>query len=201
MYATGRNPKARGMGLEEVGVKLNKKGAVEVDEWSRTAVSNIYAIGDVTDRLNLTPVAIAEGRALAETLFNDTPMKISHENVATAVFTQPPVGTVGLSERAAREKGYAVDIYRTRFRPMKHTLTGREERIMMKLVVDRASDRVLGCHMVGADAPEIIQSLGVAITCGATKKQFDRTMAVHPTASEEFVTLRDKVPELKQAAE
>jgi glutathione reductase (NADPH) len=201
MYATGRNPKARNLGLEEVGVKLNKKGAVEVDEWSRTAVPNIYAIGDVTDRLNLTPVAIAEGRAMAETLFNDNPMKISHENVATAVFTQPPVGTVGLSERAARERGYAVDIYRTRFRPMKHTLTGREERIMMKLVVDRASDRVLGCHMVGVDAPEIIQSLGVAITCGATKKQFDRTMAVHPTASEEFVTLRDKVPELKQAAE
>ncbi len=200
MYATGRNPKARHIGLEQVGVKLNQKGAVEVDEWSRTAVHNIYAIGDVTDRLNLTPVAIAEGRALAETLFNDNPMTISHENVATAVFSQPPVGTVGLSERAARAKGYALDIYRTRFRPMKHTLSGREERIMMKLVVDQTSDRVLGCHMVGPDAPEIIQSLGVAITCGATKKQFDRTMAVHPTAAEEFVTMRDKVPEPKQAA-
>jgi glutathione reductase (NADPH) len=200
LYATGRNPKARNMGLEEVGVKLNQKGAVEVDEWSRSAVPNIYAIGDVTDRLNLTPVAIAEGRALAETLFNDNPMKISHENVATAVFTQPPVGTVGLSERAARDKGYTIDIYRTRFRPMKHTLSGREERTMMKLVVDRASDRVLGCHMVGPDAPEIIQSLGVAITCGATKTQFDRTMAVHPTAAEEFVTLRGKLPEPKQAA-
>jgi glutathione reductase (NADPH) len=200
MYATGRNPKARNIGLEQVGVKLNHRGAVEVDEWSRTAVASIYAIGDVTDRLNLTPVAIAEGRALAETLFNNNPMTISHENVATAVFTQPPVGTVGLSEHAARAKGYTLDIYRTRFRPMKHTLSGREERVMMKLVVDQASDRVLGCHMVGPDAPEIIQSLGVAITCGATKKQFDRTMAVHPTAAEEFVTMRDKVPAPKRAA-
>ncbi len=200
MYATGRNPKARNIGLEEVGVKLNHKGAVEVDDWSRTAVSNIYAIGDVTDRLNLTPVAIAEGRALAETLFNANPMNISHDNVASAVFSQPPVGTVGMTEHAARAKGIAIDIYRTRFRPMKHTLSGREERTMMKLIVERASDRVLGCHMVGADSPEIIQSLGVAITCGATKKQFDRTMAVHPTAAEEFVTMRDKVPEPKRAA-
>jgi len=200
MYATGRNPKSRNIGLEEVGVTLNAKGAIQVDEGSRTAVSNIYAIGDVTDRLNLTPVAIAEGRALAETLFNNNPMTISLENVASAIFTQPPAATVGMTERAAREKGFAVDIYRTRFRPMKHTLSGREERIMMKLVVDRASDRVLGCHMVGPDAPEIIQSLGVAITCGATKKQFDRTMAVHPTSAEEFVTLRDKVPEPKAVA-
>jgi glutathione reductase (NADPH) len=200
MYATGRNPKSRNIGLEQVGVKLNHKGAVEVDEWSRTAVASIYAIGDVTDRLNLTPVAIAEGRALAETLFNGNPMTISLENVATAVFSQPPVGTVGLSEQAARAKGYALDIYRTRFRPMKHTLSGREERVMMKLVVDQASDRVLGCHMVGPDAPEIIQALGVAITCGATKKQFDRTMAVHPTAAEEFVTMRDRLPGLTSEA-
>jgi len=127
-------------------------------------------------------------------------MTISHENVATAVFSQPPIGTVGMTERAAREKGIAIDVYRARFRPMKHTMAGREERTMMKLVVDRASDRVLGCHMVGPDAPEIIQSLGVAITCGATKRQFDRTMAVHPTAAEEFVTLRDKVPEAPKLA-
>ncbi len=200
MYATGRKPHSRGIGLEEVGVTLRANGAVAVDEWSRTTVPHIYAIGDVTDRLNLTPVAIAEGRALVETLFHDNPMTISHENVATAVFSQPPVGTVGMTERAAREKGFAVDIYRTRFRPMKHTLSGREERVMMKLVVDRVSDRVLGIHMVGADAPEIIQSLAVAVTCGATKKQFDRTMAVHPTSSEEFVTLRDKVPEPKPDA-
>lgn len=195
MYATGRKPNSRGMGLEEVGIEVRDSGAVVVDDWSRTAIPSIYAIGDVTNRLNLTPVAIAEGRALAETLFNDNPMSISHENVATAVFSQPPVGTVGITEHAARDRGLAIDVYRTRFRPMKHTLTGREERIMMKLVVDRASDRVLGIHMLGPDAPEIVQSLGVAITCGATKKQFDRTIAVHPTAAEEFVTMRDKLPE------
>jgi len=200
MYATGRKPNIKGIGLEEAGIKLHKDGRVIVDEWSKTTVPHIYAIGDVTDRLNLTPVAIAEGRAIAETLFNNNPMAISHENVATAVFSQPPVATVGLSERRAREKGYTLDIYRTRFRALKHTLSGREERTLMKLVVDRATDRVLGCHMVGADAPEIIQSLAVAITCGATKRQFDRTMAMHPTAAEEFVTLRDKVPDPKAEA-
>ncbi len=197
MYATGRKPTAHAIGLEEVGVKFDERGGIVVDEWCRTAVPSIYAIGDVTDRLNLTPVAIAEGRAIAETLFNKNPMTISHDNVATAVFTNPPVGTVGLTEEQARAKGYTLDIYRTRFRGMKHTLSGREERTMMKIVVDRATDRVLGCHMVGQDSPEIVQCLGIAITCGATKKQFDRTMAVHPTAAEEFVTLRDKVPEPK----
>ncbi|HVA13523.1 MAG TPA: glutathione-disulfide reductase [Stellaceae bacterium] len=195
MYATGRKPNTRGFGLVEIGVKLHADSRVLVDEWSRTSVPNIYAIGDVTDRLNLTPVAIAEGRAIAETLYNHNPMTISHENVATAVFSQPPIGTVGLSEREARKRGHALDIYRVRFRPMKNTLSGREERTMMKLVVDRATQRVLGCHMVGIDSPEIIQCLSVAITCGATKQQFDRTMAVHPTASEEFVTMRDKLPE------
>jgi glutathione reductase (NADPH) len=183
------------LGLEEIGVSIDPKGAVKVDEWSRTAHAHIYAVGDVTDRLNLTPVAIAEGRALAETLFNDNPMSIDHENVATSVFSQPPIGTVGLTERRARQLYKAIDVYRARFRPMKHTLSGREERTMMKLIVDRASDRVLGCHMVGADAPEIIQGLAVAIKCGATKKQFDQTIGIHPTAAEEFVTMRDKVPE------
>ncbi|HEY3917090.1 MAG TPA: glutathione-disulfide reductase [Stellaceae bacterium] len=202
MYATGRKPNIKGMGLEEAGVKLHRDGRVIVDEWSITSVPNIYAIGDVTDRLNLTPVAIAEGRAIAETLYNKNPMTISHENVATAVFSQPPIGTVGLSERRAREKGHTLDVYRTRFRPMKNILPGREERTMMKLVVDRPTQKVLGIHMVGVDAPEIVQCLAVAITCGATKQQFDRTMAVHPTAAEEFVTLRDKVPEpQKEAAE
>jgi glutathione reductase (NADPH) len=195
MYATGRRPNTRGLGLEEIGVSIDPKGAVKVDEWSRTAHAHIYAVGDVTDRLNLTPVAIAEGRALAETLFNDNPMSIDHENVATSVFSQPPIGTVGLTERRARQLYKAIDVYRARFRPMKHTLSGREERTMMKLIVDRASDRVLGCHMVGADAPEIIQGLAVAIKCGATKKQFDQTIGIHPTAAEEFVTMRDKVPE------
>ncbi len=197
MYATGRAPRSHGFGLAEAGVKLKHNGGIAVDEWSRSSVPSIYAIGDVTDRLNLTPVAIAEGRAIAETLFNDNPMIMDHENVASAVFSIPPVATVGLSEQRAREKFAAVDIYRTRFKPMKHTLSGRNERAMMKLVVDRASDRVLGCHMVGADAPELIQGLAVAVKCGATKKQFDRTVGIHPTLGEEFVTMRDKAPEPK----
>ena len=200
MYATGRRPNTRNLGLAELGIACNDKGAVEVDEWSRTSLPHIYAVGDVTDRLNLTPVAIAEGRAIAETLYNDNPMMVDHDNVATAVFSQPPVGTVGLTERRAREKYQAIDVYRARFRPMKHTLSGREERTMMKLIVDRASDRVLGCHIVGADAPEITQGLAIAIKCGATKRQFDQTIGIHPTAAEEFVTMRDKVPE-KVAAE
>ncbi|HVB16865.1 MAG TPA: glutathione-disulfide reductase [Stellaceae bacterium] len=200
MYATGRRPNTRNMGLGEVGVACNPTGAVVVDERSRTSVPHIYAVGDVTDRLNLTPVAIAEGRALAETLFNDNPMIVDRDNVATAVFSQPPVGTVGLSETQARQRHKAIDIYRARFRPMKHTLSGREERTMMKLIVDRASDRVLGCHMVGADAPEIIQGIAIAIKCGATKRQFDQTIGIHPTAAEEFVTLRDKLPEKIAAA-
>ncbi len=200
MYATGRRPNTRGIGLEEAGVRLNASGAVTIDTWSRSAVPHIYAVGDVTDRLNLTPVAIAEGRALAETLFNDNPVEMDHANVPTAVFSQPPVATVGMTERAARQAVGAVDIYRTQFRPMKHTLSGREERTMMKLVVDRRSDRVLGCHMVGADAPEIIQGLAIAVKCGATKRQFDQTVGIHPTTAEEFVTLRDKVPEPKAQA-
>ena len=199
MYATGRRPNTRALGLDEAGVRCDDLHAVAVDEGSRTSQPNIYAVGDVTNHLNLTPVAIAEGRALAETLFHDNPMVVDHETVATAVFSQPPVGTVGLTERRARERYGAVDIYRARFRPMKHTLSGREERTMMKLVVDRKSDRVLGCHMVGADAPEIIQGLAIALTCGATKRQFDQTIGIHPTAAEEFVTMRDKVPEANAA--
>src|SRR6185312_8195312 len=200
MYATGRRPNTRGIGLEEAGVQLNENGAVIVDSWSRSRMPNIYAVGDVTDRLNLTPVAIAEGRALAETLFNNNPIEMDHANVATAVFSQPPVATVGMTEHDARQAVAAVDIYRAQFRPMKHTLSGREERTMMKLVVDRRSDRVLGCHMVGADAPEIIQGLAIAIKCGATKRQFDQTVGIHPTAAEEFVTMRDKAPEPKAQA-
>jgi len=200
MYATGRRPNTANLGLEAVGVAVNKAGAVAVDERFRTTVSNIYAIGDVSDRLNLTPVAIAEGRAIAETLFNNNPMTVDHRNVPSAVFSQPPVGTVGLSEQAARETHGAVDVYRTRFRPMKNTLSGRSERTLMKLVVDRKSDRVLGCHMVGRDAAEIIQGLAIALQCGATKRQFDRTIGIHPTAAEEFVTMRDKVPDPKAEA-
>jgi glutathione reductase (NADPH) len=192
MFATGRLPNTRGLGVEDAGGRLNKKGAVVVDDYSRSSVDSIYAIGDCTDRINLTPVAIAEGRAVAETLFHDNPMKVSYENVPSAVFSQPNVGTVGLTEAQARERHGKVEIYKSSFRPLKHTLTGRDEKTMMKLVVDSATDRVLGCHMVGPEAGEIIQGLAVALTCGATKAQFDATIGVHPTAAEEFVTMREK---------
>ncbi|MDR3514331.1 MAG: glutathione-disulfide reductase [Azospirillaceae bacterium] len=194
MAATGRSPNTRGLGLDDVGVAVDGQGAVMVDGWSRTSAKTIYAIGDVTNRIQLTPVAIAEGRAFAETHFNENPMQVDYANIPTAVFATPPVGTVGLSEDQARAQGHEVDIYRSRFRPMKNTLSGRDEQTLMKLVVDRTSDRVLGCHMVGVDAPEIVQGLAIALNCGATKRQFDRTIGLHPSAAEEFVTMRDKVP-------
>jgi glutathione reductase (NADPH) len=193
MYATGRAPNTKGLGLAEAGVQTNQDSAVVVDEWQRSSVPNIYAIGDVTDRINLTPVAIAEGRALAETLFNNNPTVMDHENVPSAVFSQPPIGAVGMTEERARREYGEVDIYMARFKPMKNTLSGREERTVMKLVVDPRSDRVLGCHMLGPDAPEIIQGLAIAVKCGATKKQFDQTVGIHPSAAEEFVTMREKV--------
>jgi len=207
LYATGRAPNTRGLGLEQAGVGLDENGAIAVDEFSRTAVGSIYAIGDVTDRMNLTPVAIAEAEALVRTLYGTGgtggtggagPVGVDYANVASAVFSQPPVGTVGLAEDAAR-MGHAVDVYVSRFTPMKHTLSGRGEKTMMKLVVDRDTDRVLGCHMVGIDAPEIVQGLAVALKCGATKAQFDATIGIHPTAAEEFVTLREKRPEPGEA--
>lgn len=193
MMATGRSPNTKGLGLESCGVALGKNGAVQVDAGSRTTTAGIYAVGDVTDRLNLTPWAIAEGRALAETLYNNNPIEADSENVPAAVFSQPPVATVGLSEEAARSRYGEVTVYRSRFRPMKNTLSGRDEQTMMKLVVDTASDRVVGCHMVGPDGPEIIQGLAIALKCGATKKQFDQTIGLHPSAAEEFVTMRDPV--------
>ena len=195
LYAIGRIPNTGNLGLKELGIETGLLGAVIVDEWSRSKVANIYAVGDVTDRMNLTPVAIAEARALAETLFNSNPMTFDAEGVPTAVFGQPPVATVGLTEAAARALGRPVDIYRTQFRPMKHTLSGRQEKVLMKLVVDRESDRVLGCHMVGADSAEIMQGIAIALKCGATKKQFDRTIGIHPSSAEEFVTMRDKLPD------
>jgi glutathione reductase (NADPH) len=201
MYATGRRPNTRGLGLAEVGVALDDNGAVIVDEWSRSNIPNIYAVGDVTDRLNLTPVAIAEARAVAETLFHDNPTPIDHTNVPTAVFSNPPIGAVGLTEECARREIGAVDVYMARFKPMKNTLSGREERTVMKLVVDAHSDRVLGCHMLGPDAPEIIQGLAIALKCGATKRQFDQTVGIHPSAAEEFVTMREKVVRAQLAAE
>ena len=201
MYATGRRPNTQGMGLAEVGVRINEAGAVVVDEWQRSSVPNIYAIGDVTDRINLTPVAIAEGRAIAETLYNHNPTKMDHTDVPSAVFSQPPIGAVGLTEEHARREYGEVDVYMARFKPMKNTLSGREERTLMKLVVDARSDRVLGCHMLGPDAPEIIQGVAIAVKCGATKRQFDQTVGIHPSAAEEFVTMREKTVRPKLAAE
>ncbi|MAF95703.1 MAG: glutathione-disulfide reductase [Rhodospirillaceae bacterium] len=199
MYATGRAPNTRGMGLEEAGVALDGKGAVKVDEYSRSSVGNIYAIGDVTERMNLTPVAIAEAEAMVKTAFEDTPTAVDYAGVPSAVFSQPPIGTVGLTEAEAGAVneigGGAIDVYVSRFTPMKYTLSGRGEKSMMKLIVERHTDRVLGCHMVGLDAPEIIQGFAVALRTGATKAQFDATIGIHPTAAGEFFTLREKRPE------
>jgi glutathione reductase (NADPH) len=191
LFATGRIPNTNGLGLEVAGVALSENGAIKVDEWSRTSCSNIYAIGDCTDRINLTPVAISEGRALADSIYNNDPKTVDYENVASAVFSQPPVGTVGMTEAEARQRYRDVTIYQSEFRPLKATISGDEGRTMMKLIVEQDSRRVVGCHMVGDDAPEIIQGLGIALKCGATKEQFDATMAIHPTAAEEFVTMYD----------
>ncbi len=193
LFATGRAPNTAGIGLGEAGVVRNHNGAVTVDSGSRSNIASIYAVGDCTDRVNLTPVAIHEGRCLAETLFNDNPQIPDHRNIPTAVFTQPEIGTVGMSEEDARTHCAAVDIYKTRFRPLKHTLTGRGETVFMKLVVDRADDRVVGCHMIGTAASELSQLLGVAIRAGATKAQLDETVAVHPTTAEELVTMYEPV--------
>ncbi|MFP6744010.1 MAG: glutathione-disulfide reductase, partial [Alphaproteobacteria bacterium] len=172
MYATGRAPMTANIGLEAVGIELNAKGAVVVDEYSKTSVDNIYAVGDVTDRINLTPVAIREGHAVSDTLFGNKPSKADHVDVPSAVFSQPPIGSVGLTEAEARKQYGAVDVYKSDFRAMKHTLSGNDEKVLMKLIVDRASDRVLGCHMIGPEAGEIIQGIGIAVKCGATKAQF-----------------------------
>jgi glutathione reductase (NADPH) len=197
LYATGRVPNTNSLGLDKVDVQIKPGGAVVVDDYSKTNVDSIYAIGDCTDRMMLTPVAIAEGRAVAETLFNNNPMKPNYMNVPSVVFSNPNLGTVGLTEAQAREHYRNIDVYKTTFRPLKHTLTGRDERTMMKIIVDHATDKVLGCHMVGPDAGEIIQGLAVALNCGATKAQFDATIGIHPTAAEEFVTMRALVaPEL-----
>ena len=195
MYATGRAPNTKGLGLEEVGVELTRNGAVKVDEWSQSSALSIYAVGDVTDRINLTPVAIAEGRCFAETLYNNNPMSADHADVPSAVFSQPPIGSVGLPEHEAREKYGEIDVYVAGFRPMKYTLTNNTERGMQKLIVDRASQRVVGAHMIGVDAAEIIQGIGIAVKMKATKADFDATVGIHPTAAEEFVTMRDKRPE------
>ena len=192
MYATGRKANTASVGIGAAGVALNADGAIIVDEKYRTNVPNIYALGDVTNRINLTPVAIAEGRALADTLFGGREGSLSYDNVPTAVFSNPPIGTVGLTEAEARNRYGAVDVFVSDFRPLRHTLSGSSKRTLVKIVVDAATDRVLGCHMVGMEAPEIIQGFAVALNCGATKKQLDATIGLHPTAAEEFVTMSSK---------
>jgi glutathione reductase (NADPH) len=192
MYATGRRPNTANLGLEQAGVALGADGAVVVDRFSKSSVDSIYAIGDVTSRLNLTPVATAEAMWLARTLFGGEPTPVDHENVPTCIFSNPNVATVGLSEERARERFGAVDVYKTSFRALKHTLGASEERTFMKLVADARSGRVLGAHMIGPDAGEIIQGVAIAVKIGATKAQFDATIGIHPTSAEEFVTLREK---------
>ena len=191
MFATGRKPNTGDLGLEAAGVSLDAAGAVIVDAYLKSSVDSIYAIGDVTNRINLTPVATAEGMALAKTLFRSQPTSMDYESIPTAVFSIPNLATVGLSEESARKLGAPIEIYKTTFRALRHTLTGSEEKTFMKLVVDTTSRRVLGAHMMGPDSGEIIQGVAIALKCGATKEQFDSTIGIHPTAAEEFVTLRD----------
>ena len=202
MFATGRRPNVAGLGLETAGVALDKRGAIAVNEFSQTSVPHIYAIGDVTDRIALTPVAIREGHAFADTVFGGKRTVVDHTNVPTAVFSEPECGVIGLTEAEACRQLAKVDIYKTSFRPMKATLAGRDTRTFMKLVVDGANDRVVGCHIVGPDAGEMIQLVGIAVRMKATKADFDATMAVHPTAAEELVTMREKAASyVRQAAE
>jgi glutathione reductase (NADPH) len=192
MFATGRRPNVAGLRLERAGVRLAANGGIEVDEFSRTCVSHIYAIGDVTNRVNLTPVAIRDGHAFADTVFGGKPTAVDHVDVPTAVFSEPEVGAIGLTEAMARERLTMIDIYKTSFRPMKMSLAGRDTRAFFKLVVDGETDRVVGCHIVGPDAGEMIQLAGIAVKMRATKAQFDAVMAVHPTAAEELVTMHEK---------
>ncbi len=195
LYATGRHPNTARLGLENAGVAVTESGAIVVDDMFRTSVPNIYALGDVIDRYQLTPVAIGEAMVLSANLFRGQNRRMDYSDIPTAVFSNPPVGTVGLTEEEARKKYGSVQIFKSSFRPLKHTLTGSQERTLMKLIVDRKTDRVVGCHMVGADAGEIIQGIGIALKCGATKAQFDATVGIHPTAAEEFVTMRTPEPE------
>jgi glutathione reductase (NADPH) len=193
MFATGRAPYTWDLGLEDAGVRTGAENRIEVDAYSRTSVDNIFAVGDVTDRINLTPVALMEGHAFADTQFGGMDRPVDHANTPAAVFSQPPVGTVGLTEIEARERFSAVRVYRSSFTPMKYTLGQRDEKGLMKLLVDDASDRVVGCHVVGPDAPEIVQGFAVAVRAGLSKAEFDRTLGIHPTSAEELVTMRQPV--------
>jgi glutathione reductase (NADPH) len=190
LVATGRRPNTTGLGLETAGITLDAVSAVPVDGYSQTVTPSIYAVGDVTNRANLTPVAIREGHAFADTVFGGRPTMVDHSLIPTAVFSTPEIGVIGLSAETARQLYGDIDVYKTSFRPMKATLSGRDERTFLKLIVDRGSDKVLGVHIMGHDAGEMIQLVGVAVTMGATKADFDRTIAVHPTAAEELVTMR-----------
>ena len=192
MFATGRRPNTADMGLEELGVKLGRYGEVLVDEYSQTNIPSIYAVGDVTDRVNLTPVAIREGMAFVETVFKGNPTPVDHDLIPTAIFTQPEMGTIGMSEEEARDRG-PIEVYATSFKPMRESFAGRAQRVLMKLVVCADTRRVLGCHIVAPGAGEMIQLAGIAVKMGATKEDFDRTVAVHPTMSEEIVTMREPV--------
>ena len=198
MLALGRVPAIEGLGLDKAGVELNKGGAIAVDSYSKTNVDSIYAVGDVTDRVNLTPVAIREGHAFADTIYGGKDITVDHSGIATAVFSQPEIGTVGLSQEEAEAEYGDIDIYSSSFRPMKNILPGRDEKMLMKLIVDAASDKVVGCHIVGPDSGEMSQLVGVAMKMGATKADFDNTMAVHPTASEELVTMRSPTKQIRK---
>jgi glutathione reductase (NADPH) len=203
MFAIGRHPNVANLGLEKAGVAINpRNGGIAVDGWSKTSVPNIYAIGDVTHRINLTPVAIREGHAFADTVFGKHPVQVDHATIPTAVFSQPEIGTVGLTEAEARASFAQVDIYKTDFRPIKSTMSGRDTRVLMKLVVDGTTDRVLGCHIVGDAAAETIQAVAIAVKMKATKADFDATVALHPTAAEELVTMRTPTARyVREAAE
>jgi len=192
MFAIGRRPNVMGLGIDKLNVKIHEHGGIDVDELSRTSVPSIYAVGDVTNRVNLTPVAIREGHAFADTVFGNRPTPVDHTNVPTAVFSEPEVGVIGLTEMQACERLAKLDVYKTSFRPMKATLSGRNTRSFMKLLVDGTTGRIVGCHIIGPDAGELIQVVGIAVKMGATKADFDATIAVHPTAAEELVTLREK---------
>jgi glutathione reductase (NADPH) len=202
MFATGRQPNIGKLGLKEASVEIAANGGVAVDEYSRTSVPSIYAIGDVTNRINLTPVAIRQGAAFADTVFGGRRVSVDHGNVPTAVFSEPEVGTVGLTEAEARARFARTDIYKAMFKPLKATLSGRDTVVLVKLVVDGVTDRVAGCHIVGEGAAEMIQLAAVAVKMGATKADFDATMALHPTTAEELVTLRQKSASyVREAAE
>ncbi|GAC1328926.1 MAG: glutathione-disulfide reductase [Beijerinckiaceae bacterium] len=201
LVATGRRPNTKDIGLDKAGVELNKKGAVVVDSHSKTNVDNIHAVGDVTDRVNLTPVAVREGHAFADTVFGKSPTAVDHTHIPSAVFTTPEIGTVGLSEQEARKIFDIVDIYLAHFRPLKATLSGREEKVLMKIVVDGETDQVLGIHILGHDSGEMAQLLAIAVRMGAKKADFDTTMALHPTASEELVTMRTRAARYERTAE